>query len=192
MVKTDRVSLITGNTVVAMLFMVTTEIMFFTGLISAYIVNRETSKIPWPPPELPKLPMFITGINTVILTLSAVLLVVALIKIKKSRTLALPLLWATVALGFVFVAIQGIEWVKMLSYGFTIKSAGLFASFYYTLIGAHAFHAIAGILAGSIIVLQYTFMKEESFVYNRIGAMSFYWFFVVGIWPFIYYVIYLY
>ena len=194
MVETDsrRISLLTGSTAVAMVFMVTVELMFFTGLFSAYIVNRATSRIPWPPPNLPQLPVFITGINTAILLFSAVLLTIALFNIKKKRNV-LPLLWGAVSLGLVFVVIQGIEWVRLLRFGFTIESVGLFASFYYTLIGAHAFHAIAGILAGAIVMLQFTLKKDSDIkVYNRVGAMSFYWYFVVGIWPFIYYIIYYY
>ena len=47
------------------------EAMFFAGLIGAYIVFRVGSAI-WPPPFQPRLPVGVTGVNTLILIASAV------------------------------------------------------------------------------------------------------------------------
>ena len=47
------------------------EAMFFAGLIGAYLVFRIGSAV-WPPPFQPRLPLAVTGVNTIILLASAV------------------------------------------------------------------------------------------------------------------------
>lgn len=183
-------ALLTANTIVAMVLVVTVELMFFVALFSAYLVNRAVSGIPWPPPDQPRLPEEMTMVNTAVLLLSAVILVLGLRKVKKSEN-ATPYLWATVLMGIAFVSIQGFEWIKMLRYGYSIEAVGIFASFYYTLIGAHALHAVIGILVSLVIVSLYSFKGITEKRYNQIGAMSIYWIFVVAVWPFIYYIIYM-
>ena len=47
------------------------EAMFFAGLMGAFLVFRVGSPV-WPPPFQPRLPATVTGVNTLILLLSAV------------------------------------------------------------------------------------------------------------------------
>ncbi len=46
------------------------ELMFFAGLIGAFLVFRLSATV-WPPPFQPRLPIGVTGVNTVILLVSA-------------------------------------------------------------------------------------------------------------------------
>ena len=55
-----------------MLIFVFTEIMFFTGLVSAFLITRASiGPGGWPPPNQPRLPVATTAVNTVALLLSA-------------------------------------------------------------------------------------------------------------------------
>ena len=60
-----------SNAWVAVIVFLGAEAMFFAGLIGAYIVFRVSAPI-WPPPFQPRLPLGVTGVNTLILIASAV------------------------------------------------------------------------------------------------------------------------
>ena len=59
-----------SNARVGMLVFLGAETMFFAGLISTFLVFRLGHQI-WPPAALPRLPVEVTGINTLILLGSA-------------------------------------------------------------------------------------------------------------------------
>src|SRR5204863_302235 len=50
----------------ATMFLIAGEVMFFAGLISAYFVLR-MGAAQWPPPLQPRLPVLVTGLNTLVL-----------------------------------------------------------------------------------------------------------------------------
>src|SRR5712671_6235797 len=53
------------DSIAAMFIFVGTEIMFFSGLISAFIVVKAGAL--WPPPGQPRLPIKATALNTLVL-----------------------------------------------------------------------------------------------------------------------------
>lgn len=175
-----------------MIFLLATEAMFFAGLISAYIVNR-SSAVVWLTYGQPRLPIEITAFNTVILISSAISIFIFSRKyvtnyylLKGSR----KLLGITILLGGIFIAIQGSEWIKLINYGLTTTSS-LYGAFFYLIIGAHAVHAIAGLLI--LIYLYFTLNSARplNFLKDKITICSMYWYFVVGIWPLLYTLVYL-
>ena len=64
-------TLILNNAKLGTIMLLGAEAMFFAGLMGAYIVFR-VGAANWPPPFQPRLPVRVTGINTLILLLSAV------------------------------------------------------------------------------------------------------------------------
>jgi len=58
-----------SNARLGLLVFLGAEAMFFVGLIGAFLVFRLGSEV-WPPPAQPRLPVGVTGINTVILLFS--------------------------------------------------------------------------------------------------------------------------
>ena len=64
------------NVRLAMLFLICGEVMFFGGLVSAFLVLRVTA-VQWPPPLQPRLPVGVTGINTLVLLASSVAMAAA-------------------------------------------------------------------------------------------------------------------
>ncbi|MBI4932083.1 MAG: heme-copper oxidase subunit III [Bacteroidetes bacterium] len=171
---------------IGMSLLIATELMFFAGLISAYLVNKAGAS--WPPYGQPRLPIEITAMNTFILLLSSVTLY--FFRKKYAEGNEKKLLIVTLLLGFAFVTIQGIEWVKLLQFGLTTTSS-LYGAFFYTLIGAHGFHVIVGLCILLYILLSVNKKSPNEKLLNRISACSMYWYFVVGIWPVLYILVYL-
>jgi cytochrome c oxidase subunit III len=178
------------NIRIAMLFLICGEVMFFGGLISAYLVLRVSSAL-WPPPLQPRLPIGVTGINTLVLLASSVAMLAAARFAKKDDTPGLVrrlLLAAT--LGTVFLIVQGYEWVRLVGFGLTV-SAGAYGGTFYTLIGTHAAHVVAGVLWVAFTILL---AARGRFTDGRTGgvrACMIYWHFVVLMWPVLYVLVYL-
>jgi heme/copper-type cytochrome/quinol oxidase subunit 3 len=187
--QTARPKLV-SNSIIGIVLFIITEIMFFSGMISAYLVNR-AGATQWPPANQPRLPMEITAINTGILLLSAVFLIVLILTFRKKRSVSKIWLGLTLIGGVTFVGIQGYEWIKLLGFGLTTTSS-VYGAFFYALIGAHGLHALIG-----IVLLLYLWFGIRSNVdtekaMNKINTAGIFWFFVVGIWPALYYLVYLY
>ena len=179
---------IVSNGMIAMIFFLAAEIMFFAGLISAYVVNRTVAEA-MPSIHQPRLPIEITALNTLFLILSFVTLF-TFSKKYRSKNISRLLLLITIALGFVFLFIQGSEWIKLIRFGFT-TSTNIYGAFFYTIIGAHALHVIAGL--SILLYLFFSLRKESSFedAKNKVDVCSLYWYFVVGVWPVLYFMVYL-
>jgi cytochrome c oxidase subunit 3 len=176
------------NGVLAMLIFVAVEAMFFSGLISAFLILKSSvSPTMWPPPHQPRLPVEATAFNTAALIASGVLFWVAAHLFKKDRARAfVPFLLAT-ALGTFFVLFQGYEWQALIREGLTLQSSS-HGAFFYLIVGAHALHAI-----GALFVLGWLCLRlwRGRLVQREVWAVQVLWTFVVGIWPVIYALVYL-
>ena len=175
------------NGVLGMLLFVIVEIMFFAGFISAFIIARATARPGmWPPPDQPRLPFEETAFNTGALLVSGVLLVVAHFIHKKDPSKARPWLIGSIVLGALFVVLQGSEWLAMIQQGLTLTSSTM-GSFFYTIVGCHGLHAVIA-LGGLLYALARLWRGTLKPV--ELWTVEVFWFFVVGLWPFIYVLIY--
>lgn len=178
------------NVRIAMLFLVCSEIMFFGGLISAFLALRVASAL-WPPPLQPRLPIGVTGANTLVLLASSVAMLAAARAAKDGDPPGLVRrLLIAATLGTVFLIVQGYEWVRLVSFGLTV-SAGAYGGTFYTLIGTHAAHVVAAVLWVGITILL---AARGRFTDGRTGglrACMIYWHFVVLLWPVLYVLVYL-
>ena len=105
-----------SNARVGTLMFLGAEAMFFAGLIGAYIVFRFGSAI-WPPPFQPRLPVGVTGVNTLILIASAVTMRWSLKAVRvNDRKMLIRCLAYTAVLGGIFLLIQGFEWLPIDSF----------------------------------------------------------------------------
>jgi cytochrome c oxidase subunit III len=167
------------------------EAMFFAGLIGAYLVFRVASPI-WPPPFQPRLPTGVTGVNTVILLASAVTIRLGIRAVRAGNVQRMiRLLGVTASLGAAFLAIQGYEWFRLIQFGLTVSSS-VYGGLFYTLIGFHGLH-VAGALIWLLVV--FVLAKQGRFSKDRhigIQTCGMYWTFVVGLWPVLYGLVYLY
>ena len=97
------------------------------------------------------------------------------------------LLVAATLLGGTFVALQGVEWLALIREGLTITSS-TYGALFYTIIGAHAAHAVAaiGALGWATARLGAGMLTREV-----LSTVAIFWYFVVLVWPFLYVVVYL-
>ena len=178
------------NVRLAMLFLICGEIMFFGGLISAFLVLRVTAAL-WPPPLQPRLPVGVTGVNTLVLLASSIAMVAASRALGRDDTRGLVRrLLVAAGLGTAFLLVQGYEWVRLVGFGLTVSS-GAYGGTFYTLIGTHAAHVLAAVVwVGVTVVLA----ARGRFADGRtapLQACAIYWHFVVALWPILYVTVYL-
>lgn len=169
--------------VVAMVIFVFTEVMLFGAFLSAYtIISSGAPGNVWPPPTDPALPTAATGIATIGLLLSAVAVFLA----GRSPGHALTWLRGAAGLAIAFLTWQVVEGVRLVNEGLTLTSSA-HGGFFYTIVGAHALHAVVAVLVllWSIGRLRAGRMSEALF-----RAVRIFWYFVAGLWPVLYLVVY--
>ena len=167
------------------------ETMFFAGLIGAFLVFRIGSTV-WPPPFQPRLPIGVTGVNTLILLASAVSMRGALQASRRGdRRRVMRLLSWTAALGATFLAVQGYEWVRLIHFGLTVSSS-VYGGLFYTLIGFHGVHVLGALLWLFVVWLKARQGVDAKSSTAGLQTCSMYWIFVVALWPVLYGLVYLY
>lgn len=177
------------NAAFGMALFVFTEVMLFAGFISAYgIVRGAALPGAWPPPGQPRLPIERTAFNTAVLLASGIALHLAGRRWRGGATgVARGWMTAALALGAFFVLAQGAEWVALVRQGFTLSS-GQLGSFFYTIVGAHALHAVVALL---LLFLSWNAMRTGGLRESRFTAARIFWYFVVLVWPLLYWRVYL-
>ena len=175
------------SAVLGMILFVFVEIMFFAGMISAFMISKAGSILGWPPPGQPRLPIGETAINSLALLASGVALYLAGRAYARERRSARTPLLVAIALGCFFVGFQGVEWVALIREGLTLTTS-THGSFFYLIVGSHAAHAVA-----ALIGLAYAFARLRRRVLNHstFAAARVFWYFVVAVWPVLYGVVYL-
>jgi heme/copper-type cytochrome/quinol oxidase subunit 3 len=164
------------------------EVMFFTGLIVAYVVIRFNSAS-WPiVAEALNVPL--VAANTFILIVSSVTMVLALDNFEQAQAQRGRLyLIATIVLGIVFLSIQAIEWAELIEHG-TLPSTSLFGATFFTLTGFHGAHVTGGVLW----ILGVTIAAfRGSYDDNPLGIelVGLYWHFVDLVWIILFTIVYL-
>ncbi len=172
--------------VMGMLIFVIAEMMMFAGLISAFSIVK-AGTLGWPPPGQPRLPVEATAFNTAALLASGVFLFFANRQFRRNRNLAKRPLYTAMGLGAFFVAFQGFEWVSLIRQGLTLTSSN-HGSFFYLIVGMHGIHALAGLTVLGSAALA---LSRGRLAPSRFAACQVFWYFVVGLWPVLYFMVYL-
>ncbi len=165
------------------------EVMFFTGLIGAYVVLRMGHPA-WPGSE-GHLNVWIGTVNTLILICSSTTIVLALAASGRGATGAVRgWLLATVGLGSCFLVIKGFEYAAKFSHHI-LPSTNVFWSCYFVLTGFHALHVLGGI-AFNLWVLAYGRSPAAWAARgHRLEYAGLYWHFVDIVWIFLFPMLYL-
>jgi heme/copper-type cytochrome/quinol oxidase subunit 3 len=178
------------NVRVAMTFLIACEVMFFAGLVSGLFVLRMAAPL-WPPPLQPRLPIAVTGVNTLVLLGSSAAMLAAARALRAGRRRRLlRALGLAAGLGTLFLVIQGYEWARLIQYGLTVSS-GAYAATFYTIIGAHAVHVLGALawLGVTLVLAARGRLADGRTATFR--ACAIYWHFVVALWPVLYLSVYL-
>lgn len=177
-----------SNGVLGMLVFIFTEVMFFAGLVSAHtIVRSQVAGQLWPPYGQPRLPVEETAFNTLALLASGVVLVLAWFAFRREANGARIPLLLSILLGTVFVGFQGVEWAALLSEGLTMQSS-TYGGFFYLIVGTHALHAVGALCA---LVWAFYRLDREQLTASQLATVSAFWYFVVLVWPVLYWQVYL-
>lgn len=174
------------------------EIMFFTGLIGAYIILRFANPGAYTAPgQVLNVPL--TAFNTFVLICSSVTMVKAFAAIERGdqRELRLWLL-ATVFLGTFFLSVQGIEYYKLVEHGFVPQVARyaaegepLYGMTFYTLTGFHGAHVTVGVLALIFTAVKAFRGRYSAADHGGVEIMGLYWHFVDLVWIILFTIVYL-
>lgn len=177
-----------SNSVLGVIVFIMAEMMFFLGLISAFMISKANA-LEWPPIDQPRLPIGATAFNTAVLLLSGVAMYLTgrVFERESFSEKSKRLFLLSLGLGTFFVVFQGFEWVRILGQGLTMQSSA-YGAFFYLIIGAHAIHAVGSLVAQVRLFLLFRrgALRMQSF---RAGQT--FWYFVVGVWPVLYYLVYL-
>ena len=151
-------------------------VMMFAGLTSAYIVKRNLAN--WITFDLP----LIFWYSTAVIIISSVTIILSRSafmqrKMKSYRAW----LAVTTILGIAFVFTQYIGFSQLWQNGFTLTRNVAF-SFLYIIVGLHALHVLGGVIALIIIWIKAFSIKTKNYSPLQIELMGTYWHFVDLLW----------
>ena len=176
------------DAVLGVVIFIITEAMLFAGLISAFVIAKAgTPSGLWPPPDQPRLPVEETMINTVALVISGILVYVANRKFRKAPKSAILPMGIALLLGAFFLAFQGMEWIALLGEGLMMQSSN-HGAFFYLIVGTHGLHVLGGLSALGGLFFQ---LRSGTLGADALWAGSIFWYFVVALWPLLYWQVYL-
>lgn len=171
------------------LLFVASEAFFFLALIIAYVYYSH------PDGSLSESAKYLditkTSLFTLFLLMSSLTVGFAHHQLQKgNRKHVLAWLMATMILGIVFLAGQGMEYARLLSLNVTI-SKNVFGSAFFTLTGFHGLHVLIGIivlLTMFILVYKNKIENDAGYIF---GSAAVYWHFVDVVWIFVFSVVYI-
>ena len=173
-----------------MLTFLASEAMLFAGLISAYLILWISRGSAFRPEWAESWPVFLTGMNTVILVGSSFTLLWGEKNVVKGLSASLPLFITTI-MGATFVGVQGYEWTNLkLHENLWFNTAGTYSSTFFTLTGFHGLHVAIGVLllfSSLIFSLRGRFTPHD---HSLLECASLYWHFVDIVWVFLFSILY--
>jgi len=177
-----------------------TEMLLFAGLFVVYSVYRFRNATAFHL-AAHELSVVVGTINTIILLVSSATIAMSITAIqKKSKKLALTLLFITILLGIGFLINKYFEWGHHIkdqiypgSAALALRGQGdvLFYGLYYFMTGLHALHIIIGLIFIGVIVRLILKDKIDSGNYVLLENSGLYWHLVDLIWIFLFPLFYL-
>jgi cytochrome c oxidase subunit 3 len=173
--------------VLGILLFIGSEIMLFGSFFAAYFFIRVVNGYPWPP-EGDHIPVFVAGVNTIILVTSSFTMHWALQSIKHGNRSGLKAgLVLTFLMGLTFLLTQIAEYARV---GFA-PGDNAFATVFYCLTGLHGAHVWVG-----LTLLGFTAIRAFRGHYSPehhlgVELAGIYWHFVDVMWIIVYTTVYL-
>ena len=179
-----------------------TEVLFFGGLFTAYIVFRTQFPDAFARAS-DQLDIVLGGINTAILLGSSLTMALAVHAAQEGKRAAtLRFLGVTGLLGLAFLVIKGFEYAhkfghnlfpgaSFVYHGPEPDHAQLFFILYFMMTGVHAAHMIVGILLLCVIAWMTARGRFSAEYHSPVENFGLYWHFVDIVWIFLYPLLYL-
>ena len=170
-----------------MFLFIASEVMLFGSFFAAYFFVRVANGTPWPTPGY-ELPVFVAGVNTLILVTSSFTMHWALQAIKRGNRAGLKAgLTLTFLLGFTFLLTQLLEYSRV---GFA-PYTNAFGTVFYCLTGLHGAHVFVGLtllLMATVRSFRGHYSQEE---HLGVEIPGIYWHFVDIMWIVVYTTVYI-
>jgi cytochrome c oxidase subunit III len=176
------------SSTLGMLLFIASEIMLFGSFFTIYFFVRVVADPPVWPPHGFHLPVFVAGVNTVILLTSSFTMHWALQAIKRGNRAGLRAgLVLTLALGLTFLLTQIREYSRI---GFSPQD-GAFGSVFYGLTGLHGAHVFIGLTLLSFATIRAFRGHFTAQDHRGVEISGIYWHFVDVMWIVVYTTVYI-
>jgi cytochrome c oxidase subunit 3 len=178
-----------SNGTIGMMLLVGTETVLFTCFISAYIVLRSAAGM-WPPAGTPHLRLGLSSVNTAVLVLSSVL--AFSFGRSMAREIVKVLIGLTLALGSLFLVLQGVEFHALYQRGLTLQT-GPYGAVFFSLISCHGLHVLGGLVFLAAVLGQLVRAKDPERmrrIRKRVAYAEIYWHFVTAVWLILFGILY--
>ena len=179
-----------------------TEILFFGGLFTAYMIYR--MQYPQAFAEASAhLDIVLGGVNTAVLIGSSLTMAMAVWAAQQGRRLPqVGYLLATIGLGLVFLGIKAVEYSHKFHDGLVpgpnfrfdgldAIHAQLFYSLYFVMTGLHALHMVVGIGIMAVLTWMAWQGRFTKGYHTPVEVSGLYWHFVDIVWIFLFPLLYL-
>ena len=183
------------------LFLVT-EVMFFGGLFTAYMIYRLWYPEAWAEGSR-ALDINLGGFNTIVLIGSSLTMAMAVRNAQVGRRIATVVqLLLTMALGLTFLVVKFFEYKHKFEVGEVpgpnfhfegvhADQAQIFFSLYFAITGLHALHMVIGLALMSVMTWMAWKGRFSKEWYTPIEMSGLYWHFVDIVWIFLFPLLYL-
>jgi len=169
----------------AVWWVVVSEIVIFGGLLASYVMHRLAHDAF--AAQAAHTNTWIGAFNTLVLLSSSLTAVLGHQAAENGDgKKAARFLWFTIGGAATFVIVKAFEWTMEIQAGYTITSS-TFWSFYYTAAGLHALHVIAG----AIIMIFVARDAARNLELHRVELIGIYWHFVDIVWIFLFPLLYI-
>ena len=163
------------------------ETIFFGTLLSAYFFLRATLTS-WPSAVITLSRLLVPGANTLLLLLSALTMYLGLRAIRQNQASSLKAwLVLTLVMGLIFVAGQVFEFNRS---GMSVSDQAL-GGVFFTLMGFHAVHVIAGVIMLALLVWRSFQGDFNARRHTAIQVGAWFWYFIVAVWVVLFSALYL-
>ena len=173
---------------VGMFSLIAAESAIFTIFVVAYIFYIGKSASGPQPKDVLELPVFIS----ICLLSSSLTIHLAVRALRRLEPAGFKFWWiVTLILGTIFLVGTSREWHHLIyDKGLTV-STNLFGTTYYSLVGLHAFHVTAGLIAILTVAILALLGKVEFEYHEKLDVFSLYWHFVDVVWVVVFAVVYI-
>jgi cytochrome c oxidase subunit 3 len=191
-----------ASTVGMWVFLVT-EIMFFGGLFTAYLVYRHANSTAFQEASA-HLNKFWGAVNTVVLIVSSLTMALAVRSAQTSAARRTQVFWllSTMVFGAAFLGVKVVEYKDKFDHhlipgpdfqwtGQYPAGAEIFYSLYFCMTGLHALHMIIGLGIMTVIAIMAWRNQFDADYYTPVEVSGLYWHFVDIVWIFLFPLLYL-
>jgi cytochrome c oxidase subunit III len=170
-----------------MFLFIASEVMLFGSFFTAYFFVRVVNHEPWPSPGH-HLPIFVAGMNTIILVTSSFTMHWALQAIKRGNRAGLQAgMTLTFLLGLTFLLTQIREYSRI---GFA-PDTDAFGTIFYCLTGLHGAHVFVGLTLLLAVTVRSFRGHYSAEAHRGVEIPGIYWHFVDVMWIVVYTTVYI-